>query len=159
MSFDGSSSHDTVTSLRGRLIDSDTSADGLALDYPPVSRTRRQKKGDETRQTPSTAPIKVETQQALIGNTRGRQLSLNGQEIFIADHSWTPASTNGRKALFNSDKNVYPLMESKKPRSAREETGSMREEPRSVPEYFLPSEWITENVIKQHITRYLCSCA
>jgi hypothetical protein len=44
MSFDTSNSQDTVTSMQERLIDSDTSADELALDYPsPMSRTKRQK--------------------------------------------------------------------------------------------------------------------
>ena len=49
MSFDDSNSQNTVTSLRGRLIDSDTSADELALDYPSTMfRTKRQKK-EQTR--------------------------------------------------------------------------------------------------------------
>jgi hypothetical protein len=66
MSFDDSNSQDTVTSLRGRLIDSDTSNYELSLDYPSViSRTKRQK--EETRQPPSTAPIEVQSQQVLIG--------------------------------------------------------------------------------------------
>jgi len=44
MSFDTSNSQDTVTSMQERVIDSDTSADELALDYPsPMSRTKRQK--------------------------------------------------------------------------------------------------------------------
>ena len=82
-SFDGSNSQDTVTSLGGRFIDSDTSADEVSLDDPSVTpRTKRQKK-EETRQPPSTAPIEVQSQQVLIGNTSGRQLSQNGQNIFI----------------------------------------------------------------------------
>jgi hypothetical protein len=43
MSFN--TSHDTVTSMQERLIDSDTSTDELALDYSfEMSRTKRQKK-------------------------------------------------------------------------------------------------------------------
>src|SRR5271154_3642893 len=49
MSFDDSNSQNTVTSLRGRLIDSDTSADELAPDYPSTMfRIKRQKK-EQTR--------------------------------------------------------------------------------------------------------------
>ena len=145
-SFNDSNSQETVTSLRGRLIDSDTSADELALDCPiAISRTKRQKKGEETRQPTSTTPIEVESQQVLIGSTPGRQLSLNGQKVFIPDFSWIPASRNGRKALFSSDKNVYTFIESK--------------EPSSMQEYFLPSEGISENVIKAYVTRYCGNAA
>ncbi len=145
MSFDDSNSQDTVTSLRGRLIDSDTSTDELALDHPSaISRTKRQKK-EETRQPPRTTSIEVESQQVLIESTSGRQLSLNGQQVFIPDHSWIPASRNGREALFNSDKNVYTFIE--------------RKEPSSMQEYFLPSERICENVIKAYVTRYCGNAA
>jgi len=86
MSFEGSNSQDTVTGLGESWIDSDTSADELSFDYPSaVSRTKRQKK-EGIRQTTSTTPIEVESQQVLIGSTPGRQLSLNGQKIFIPDH-------------------------------------------------------------------------
>jgi hypothetical protein len=85
MSFDTSNSHDTVTSMQERLIDSDTSADELALDYPSTMfRTKRQKREQTCPSTPR----------------------------------------------------------------------SMREEPHSTQEYFLPSEGISEIVIKEHITRY-----
>ena len=85
MSFDDSDSQNTPTSLRGRLIDSDTSADELALNYPStIFRTKRQKK-EQT-------------------------------------HPNTPHST--------------------------------REELHSTQEYFLPSEGISETVIKEDITRY-----
>jgi len=44
MLFD--TSHATVTSMQERLIDSGTSADELALDYPfTMTRTKRQKEG------------------------------------------------------------------------------------------------------------------
>jgi hypothetical protein len=44
MFFDTSNFHDIVTSMQERLIDSDTSADKLALDYfSPILRTKRQK--------------------------------------------------------------------------------------------------------------------
>ena len=153
MSFNDSNSQETVTSLRGRLIDSDTSADELALDYPTViSRTKRQKKGEETCQPTSITPIEVESQQVLIGSTPGRRLSLNGQKIFIPDHCWKPASSNGRKALFNSDKNVYTFIESKDP-------SPMQQQPRSMQEYFLPSEGISENVIKAYVARYCGNAA
>jgi hypothetical protein len=90
MSFD--TSHDTVTSMQKWLIDSDTSADELALDYSfAMFRTKRQKK-EQTR-----------------SNT---------------------------------------------PRSMRGEPRSMRGESHSTQEYFLPSEGISEIVIKEHITRY-----
>ena len=69
MSFDDSNSQDTVTSLRGRLIDSDTSADELSLDDPSaISRTKRQRKGEEKRHPPRTEPIEVQSQQVLIGS-------------------------------------------------------------------------------------------
>ena len=145
MFFDDSNSQDTISSLGGRLIDSDTSADELTLNYPSaVSRTKRQKK-EETRQPPSTVPIEVQSQQVLMGNTPGQQLSLNGQNIFIPDHSWIPTSRNGEKALFNFNKNVCTFVEGKDLRSMRE--------------YFLPSEGISENVVKEHITRYCGSSA
>ena len=71
LSFDAFNSQDTVTSLEGRLVDSDISADEVVLGYPSaVSRTKRQKE-EESRQAPSTTPIEVQTQHALIGNTRG----------------------------------------------------------------------------------------
>jgi hypothetical protein len=71
LSFDASNSQDTVASLGGRLVDSDISADKVALGYPSaVSRTKRQKE-EEAHQAPSTAPIEVQTQHALVGNTRG----------------------------------------------------------------------------------------
>jgi hypothetical protein len=134
MSFDDSDSQDTVTSMRGRLIDLDTSADELALDHlSAISRTKRQKKEEKIGQPPRIAPIEVQSQQVLMGNAPGRQLLLNGQKIFIPDHSWIPASRNGRKALFNSDKNMYTFIESKEP-------SSMQQQPRSMQEYFLPSE-------------------
>src|SRR5437764_10797017 len=82
--FDASNSQDSVTNLGGRSVDSDTSADELALDYPSaVSRTKRQKKEEEACRAPSTAPIEVQTQHALVGNTSGRKLSVNGQKMFI----------------------------------------------------------------------------
>jgi hypothetical protein len=97
MSFDTSNSQDTVTSMQERLIDSDTSADELALDYPsPMSRTKRQKV--QTR--PST-----------------------------------------------------PRLMQEKPSSTRGEPRSMREESRSTQEYFLPSEGISEIVIKKQRRR------
>jgi hypothetical protein len=40
------------------------------------------------------------------------------------------------------------------PRSMQEKPSSTRGEPRSTQEYFLPSEGISEIVIKEHITRY-----
>ena len=46
-SLNTSNSHDTATRKQGKLIDSDTSEDELALGHPSVSR-KRQKKGDET---------------------------------------------------------------------------------------------------------------
>jgi hypothetical protein len=69
LSFDASNSQDTVASLGGRLVDSDISADEVALSCPSaVSRTKRQKE-EEARQAPSTAPIEVQTQHALVRNT------------------------------------------------------------------------------------------
>ena len=51
MSFD--TSHDTVTSMQKRLIDSDTSADELALDYSfAMFRTKCQKKEQTRLSTP-----------------------------------------------------------------------------------------------------------
>jgi len=71
LSFDASNSQDTVTSLGGKLVDSDISADEVALDYPSaVSRTKRQKE-EGARQGPSTAPIEVQTRHALVGSIRG----------------------------------------------------------------------------------------
>ena len=82
MSFN--TSHDTVTSMQERLIDSDTSTDELALDYSfEMSRTKRQKK-----------------------------------------------------------EKTYPST-----------LRSMRES-HSTQEYFLPSEGVSEIIIKEHITRY-----
>ena len=99
MSFDASNSHDTVTSMQERLIDSDTSADELALDYPSTMfRAKRQKKEQTCPSTP---------------------------------HSMR-----------------------EEPSSMRGEPRSMREESHSTQEYFLPSEGISEIVIKEHITRY-----
>lgn len=61
VSFDDSNSQDTVTGGR-RLIESDTSADKSILGHPPaISRTKRQKKAEEPRQTLSTVPIEVRT--------------------------------------------------------------------------------------------------
>jgi hypothetical protein len=74
MSFDTSNSHDTVTSMQERLIDSDTSADELALDYPsPIPRTKRQK---------------VQTRLSTPRSTRGeprsmREESRSTQEYFL----------------------------------------------------------------------------
>jgi hypothetical protein len=103
MSFDASNSQDTVTSLGGRLVDLDISADELALDYPSaVSRTKRQKKEEEARQAPSTAPIEVQIQHTLVGNTRGRQLSVTGQKMFIP-RSWLEnPSTEMDERLFST---------------------------------------------------------
>ena len=78
-------------SMQERLIDSDTSADELALDYPSTMFQTKRQKREQTR--PST------------------------------------------------------------PRSMRGEPRSMRES-HSTQEYFLPSEEISEIVIKEHITRY-----
>ena len=63
-----------------------------------------------------------------------------------------PASRNGREALFNSDKNVYTFIESKEP-------SSMQQQPRSMQEYFLPLEGISENIIKAYVTRYCGNAA
>ena len=82
-----------------------------------------------------------------MGNTPGRQLSLNRQNIFIPGHSWIPVTRTGRKALFNSYKNVFTFVESKELRSTWEE-------PRSMREYFLSSEGISENVIQEYVTSY-----
>jgi hypothetical protein len=71
LSLDASYSQDTVASLGGRLVDSDISADEVAPGCPlAVSWTKRQKE-EEAHQAPSTAPIEVQTQHALVGNTRG----------------------------------------------------------------------------------------
>lgn len=77
MSFDDSTSQDTITGLGGRLCPSDTSTDGLevdtdiivvAVDDPSATPpTKRQKKAEETRQTRSTTR-----------NTRDQQLSQKG---------------------------------------------------------------------------------
>ena len=73
MSFNGSNSQDTITSLRGRSIDSDTSADELSLDHPSTtSRTKRRKKREETCQPPRTTTAEVQSQQVFIGSTPDR---------------------------------------------------------------------------------------
>jgi hypothetical protein len=113
MSFDDSNSQNTVTSLRGRLIDSDTSADELALNYPSTMfRTKRQKK-EQT-------------------------------------HPGTPRSMREEPSSMREE----PSSMREEPSSMRGEPRSMREESHSTQEYFLPSEGISETVIKEHITRY-----
>src|SRR2546421_11249516 len=78
MSFDDSNSQNTVTSLRGRLIDSDTSADELALDYPSTMfRTKRQKKEQTCPSTPrSTREESHSTQEYFLplDDRRGRRI-------------------------------------------------------------------------------------
>ena len=138
MSFDDSNSQDTVTGGR-RLIESDTSADESILHHPPtISRTKRQKKAEEPHQTPSTVPIEVRTEQIIYRNTPGRQLSLNGQKVFIPDDCWESASRNGRKALYNREKNIFTFVETEEPRPRREGLRLRRKEPRPMQEFFLP---------------------
>ena len=82
MSFDTSNSQDTVTSMRERLIDSDTSADELTLDYPsPMSRTKRQKV--------QTCPRAPRSMQEKPSSTRGEPRSMreelrSTQEYFLS---------------------------------------------------------------------------
>jgi hypothetical protein len=79
MSFD--TSHDTVTSMQERLIDSDTSADELALDYSfAMSRTKRQKK-EQTR--PSTLRSMREEPSSTRGEPRSMRESHSTQEYFL----------------------------------------------------------------------------
>ena len=174
MSFDDSNSQDTVTDGR-RLIESDTSVDELTLDHPPaISRTKRQKKAEEPHQTQNTVPIEVRTEPIIYRNTPGRRLSLNGQKLFIPNDCWESASRNGRKVLYNREKNIFTFTETEEPcpirqglRSRREGLRSAREEPsrptreglRSMQEYFLPSEGISEEVIMENIARYCGSDA
>jgi hypothetical protein len=99
MFFDDSNSQNTVTSLRGKLINSDIFTDELASDYLSIMfRIKRQKK-----------------EQTCLGIPRSMR---------------------------------------EEPSSMRGEPRSMREESHSTQEYFLPSEGISETIIKKHITRY-----
>ena len=156
-SFNESISQDTVTSLGKRLVDSETSADELVFDYSTAkSRTKRQKKAGEPRQTsePTTVPIEVQTEQTVYRSASGRQLLLNGQKIFVPDHCWEPSLRNGKRGLYNREKNIFTFIEIKESRPTREGLRSKGEEPSSIREYFLPSEGISENVMKKNIARY-----
>ncbi len=106
---------------------------------PATSHSREQD------QTPRAPPVKVRTQRARSQHKLGLQLSLNGQDLFIPDDQWQAVSRDGRKALYNREKNIYTFIE-----------GGER---RPMQDYFLPSEGISEAVISKHITRYCGSSA
>ena len=91
MSFDTSNSQDTVTSMQERVIDSDTSADELALDYPsPMSRTKRQKV--------QTRPSTSRSMQEKPSSTRGEPRSMREESRSTQEYSL------GKRRLPNSRK-------------------------------------------------------
>src|SRR5436305_11471342 len=91
MSFDTSNAQDTVTSMQERLIDSDTSADELALDYPsPMSRTKRQKV--------QTRPSTSRSMQEKPSSTRGEPRSMREESRSTQEYSL------GKRRLPNSRK-------------------------------------------------------
>ena len=136
MSFSTSSSQRTVTTVREELVESDTSADELALDYPStLTQSKRQKKDHEQDKAPSARPVQVQTQRTRYGKIWGRQLVLGTQGYFIADEDWERAILRGQDVLYNREKHVYTSLEPMKT-------------------FFLPSEDISEAVIKAYIGRY-----
>ncbi|MCJ1479817.1 hypothetical protein MMC13_008503 [Lambiella insularis] len=136
MSFNTSSSQRTITSVREEWVGSDTSADELAPDHPSTTTNpKRHKKGLERDEAPAALPVQVQTQRTRYRKIWGRELVLEKQMFFIADKDWEPATLQGQGVLYNREKNIYTTVEPMKT-------------------FFLPSESISEAVIKAHIVRY-----
>jgi hypothetical protein len=118
---------------------------------------RRRKKA---RRTLSTAPIEVQTQHTLVGNTKWpKAVSERTEDVHptIVIRGWKLVYRSGRKALFNPDTNAPRLHRER--RAAFDVRSAMFDARRATFEYFLPSEEVSGNIVKEHIIRYCGSAA